>query len=86
MRIYWKHEWSSSLDPKKEYEIFLKFNELTSGKTAVLVSHRFSTVRMVDRILVVEEGRLVESGSHAELMARRGRYADLFNRQASAYR
>ena len=77
---------TASLDAKQEYEIFLRFNELTRGRTTILISHRFSSVRMADRILVIERGRLVESGSHEELLSLSGRYADLFNRQASGYR
>ncbi|HLT45615.1 MAG TPA: hypothetical protein VK002_00175, partial [Rubricoccaceae bacterium] len=59
---------------------------LTAGKTAVLISHRFSTVRMADRILVLVEGRLAELGTHAELLARGGVYAELFELQAAGYR
>jgi len=77
---------TASLDAKQEYEIFKRFNELTQGKTTILVSHRFSTVRMADRIFVIERGRLIESGSHDELVSLGGIYADLFDRQASAYR
>ncbi len=77
---------TASLDAKQEYEIFRRFQELTDGKTTILISHRFSTVRMADRIFVVEGGRITESGSHEELMAANGRYADLFLRQASGYR
>jgi ATP-binding cassette subfamily B protein len=77
---------TASLDAKQEYEIFLHFNELTRGRTTILISHRFSSVRMADRILVIERGRLMESGSHEQLLALNGRYADLFNRQASGYR
>jgi len=77
---------TASLDPKIEYKIFAKFNEITEGKTTILISHRFSTVRMVDRIFVIERGRLIEYGTHDELMANGNRYAELFNRQASAYR
>lgn len=77
---------TASLDPKREYEIFDNFNEITKGKTTILISHRFSTVRMVDRIFVIEKGYLVEHGTHDELLAVDNRYAELFNRQASAYR
>jgi len=77
---------TSSLDAQAEYEIFTKFRLLTEGKTAVFISHRFSTVRLADRIFVIENGVLQESGSHQELIALGGRYAELFNIQAEAYR
>ncbi len=77
---------TSSLDAQAEYEIFTKFRLLTEGKTAVFISHRFSTVRLADRIFVIEQGVIKESGSHAELIALDGRYAELFNLQAEAYR
>jgi ATP-binding cassette subfamily B protein len=77
---------TSSLDAQAEYEIFTKFRLLTEGKTAIFISHRFSTVRLADRIFVIEHGVLKESGSHAELIALNGRYAELFNIQAEAYR
>ena len=60
---------TSSLDARAEYEVFQRFAELTKGKTAVLISHRFSTVRMADRILVLDKGQLIEIGSHEELLA-----------------
>jgi len=77
---------TASLDAKQEYEIFKQFNELTRGKTTILVSHRFSSVRMADRIFVMEKGRVVESGTHEELTTLRGRYCELYSRQAEAYR
>ena len=77
---------TSSLDAQAEYEVFARFRVLTRGKTAVFISHRFSTVRLADRILVLEHGQIIESGSHAELMLLDGRYAELFNLQAEAYR
>ena len=73
---------TSSLDPKREYEIFSRFRNLIKNKSAVLISHRFSTVQMADRILVLKDGRLVEQGSHKELMDKNGYYADLFERQS----
>jgi ATP-binding cassette subfamily B protein len=76
---------TAALDARAEYEVFQRFNELTQGKTAVLISHRFSTVRMADRILVIENGQFVEIGSHAELLAKGGRYAELFQLQAAGY-
>jgi ATP-binding cassette subfamily B protein len=66
--------------------VFQRFAELTKGKTAVLISHRFSTVRMADRILVLDKGQLMEIGSHEELLQHEGRYAELFHLQAKGYR
>jgi ATP-binding cassette, subfamily B, bacterial len=77
---------TSALDARAEYEVFQRFADLTAGKSAVLISHRFSTVRMADRILVLERGELIESGSHEDLLARGGRYAELFQLQAQGYR
>jgi ATP-binding cassette subfamily B protein len=76
---------TAALDARAEYEVFQRFKELTQGKTAVLISHRFSTVRMADRILVIENGQCQEIGSHEELLARGGRYAELFRLQAAGY-
>lgn len=76
---------TSALDARAEYEVFQRFAELTKGKTAVLISHRFSTVRMADRILVLEKGELQEEGSHEELLRMNGRYAELFHLQARGY-
>ena len=76
---------TSALDARAEYEVFQRFAELTRGKTAVLISHRFSTVRMSDRILVLDKGELLEIGSHEELIRKSGRYAELFDLQAKAY-
>lgn len=77
---------TAALDARSEFEVFERFKELSSGKTAVLISHRFSTVRMADRILVLENGRVEEVGSHEELLAARGHYAELFELQAAGYR
>ncbi len=77
---------TAALDARAEYEAFLRFSELTAGKMAVLISHRFSTVRMADRILVLRGGELVEDGTHEELVARGGLYAELFQLQAAGYR
>src|SRR6266567_3952508 len=77
---------TAALDARSEYQVFQRFSELTSGKMALLISHRFSTVRMADRIVVLEGGRLVEEGNHAQLMALGGRYAAMFEMQASSYR
>ncbi|MBL7697170.1 MAG: ABC transporter ATP-binding protein [Chitinophagaceae bacterium] len=76
---------TASLDARAEYEVFQRFAELTKDKTAVLISHRFSTVRMADRILVLDRGELLEEGSHRDLLAKNGRYAELFNLQAMGY-
>jgi ATP-binding cassette subfamily B protein len=77
---------TAALDARAEYEVFLRFADLTKGKTAVLISHRFSTVRMADRILVLEKGELKEIGSHDELLKKGGQYAELFQLQALGYR
>jgi ATP-binding cassette subfamily B protein len=77
---------TASLDAETEYEIFRHFQELTEGKTAILISHRFSTVRMADRIVVIQEGRIAEMGSHLELLRQEGIYAHLFSMQAEGYR
>jgi ATP-binding cassette subfamily B protein len=77
---------TASLDARAEYEVFQQFSALTRGKMAVLISHRFSTVRMADRILVLGNGRLLEQGSHRELLAAGGQYAELFELQAAGYR
>ena len=77
---------TAALDARAEYEVFKRFKELSEGRTAVLISHRFSSVRMADRILVLAEGRLEASGTHAQLLAQGGRYAELFELQAAGYR
>ena len=77
---------TAALDARAEYEVFLRFAELTAGRMAVLISHRFSTVRMADRILVLRGGELVEQGTHQELVERGGLYAELFQLQAAGYR
>jgi ATP-binding cassette subfamily B protein len=77
---------TSALDAEKEYEIFKRFKDLTAGKIAFLISHRFSTVRMADRIVVLKQGQVIEQGSHHELIAKDGVYAKLFEMQAEGYR
>jgi ATP-binding cassette subfamily B protein len=74
------------MDAKTEYEVFHKFRELSRGRTAIIISHRFSTVRMADRIFVVAGGRITESGTHDELLRAAGQYARLFETQAQFYR
>jgi ATP-binding cassette subfamily B protein len=77
---------TAALDARSELEVFERFAELTEGKMALLISHRFSTVRMADRIVVLEGGRLIEEGTHDQLMARAGVYAGMFEMQAASYR
>jgi ATP-binding cassette subfamily B protein len=77
---------TAALDARAEYEVFLRFSELTKGRMAVLISHRFSTVRMADRILVLKSGELVEQGTHEALVEVGGLYAELFQLQAAGYR
>lgn len=77
---------TSSMDAKSEYEVFKNFRQRMPGRTAILISHRFSTVRMADRIFVLKDGCIIEGGTHEELIDRQGVYADLFERQAQAYR
>jgi ATP-binding cassette, subfamily B, bacterial len=77
---------TAALDARAEYEVFLRFSELTKGRMAVLISHRFSTVRMADRILVLKGGELVEQGTHEALVGRGGLYSELFQLQAAGYR
>jgi ATP-binding cassette subfamily B protein len=76
---------TAALDARAEYTVFQRFAELTKGKTAVLISHRFSTVRMADRILVLDKGQIIEMGSHEELISKNGHYAELFFLQAKGY-
>ena len=77
---------TAALDARSEYEVFERFAELTAGKMALFISHRFSTVRMADRIVVLADGRIAEDGSHERLMALGGRYAEMFELQAASYR
>lgn len=76
---------TAALDARAEYEVFQRFIKLTEGRSAVIISHRFSTVRMADRILVLENGTLLELGTHDELLRKDGRYAELFGLQARGY-
>jgi len=77
---------TASLDARAEYQVFSRFSDLIAGKMAVIISHRFSTVRMADRIIVLNEGKMVEDGTHQELLAKKGLYAELFSLQAEGYR
>ncbi len=77
---------TAALDARSEYEVFQRFKELSEGKTAVIISHRFSSVRMADRILVLADGKVEAEGTHDELVAQSGRYAELFELQAAGYR
>jgi ATP-binding cassette, subfamily B, bacterial len=77
---------TAALDARAEFQVFQRFRDLSKGRTVLLISHRFSTVRMADRIVVLEGGRVVEEGSHSELMAAGGRYAELFELQAAGFR
>lgn len=77
---------TAALDARSEFEVFQRFKELSAGRSAVLISHRFSSVRMADRILVLSGGAVEAAGTHAELLAQSGRYAELFELQAAGYR
>jgi ATP-binding cassette, subfamily B, bacterial len=77
---------TAALDARSEFEVFQRFKELSSGKTAILISHRFSSVRMADRILVLADGGIEAAGTHDELLAQSGRYSELFELQAAGYR
>jgi ATP-binding cassette subfamily B protein len=77
---------TATLDARAEYEVFQRFSDLTRGRMAILISHRFSTVRMADRILVLADGKIQEQGTHHELLAVGGHYAELFELQAAGYR
>jgi ATP-binding cassette subfamily B protein len=77
---------TAALDARSEYEVFQRFAELTEGKMALLISHRFSTVRMADRIVVLENGKIAEQGNHSQLISLGARYAEMFELQAASYR
>jgi ATP-binding cassette subfamily B protein len=77
---------TAALDARSEFEVFQRFAELTAGKSALFISHRFSTVRMADRIIVLQNGRIAEDGNHETLLNLGGRYAEMFEMQAANYR
>ncbi len=77
---------TASLDAQAEYDVYTRFKDLTRGKTTFLISHRFSTVRMADLILVMQDGVVTEQGSHEQLIERNGEYARLFKMQADRYK
>jgi ATP-binding cassette subfamily B protein len=77
---------TAALDARSEFQVFQRFAELTLGKMALFISHRFSTVRMADRIVVLENGNIVEEGNHEYLAHLGGRYAEMFEMQAASYR
>lgn len=77
---------TAALDARAEYQVFTRFSQLVAGRMAIIISHRFSTVRMADRIIVLQEGSVIEDGTHVELIARGGQYAELFALQAEGYR
>ena len=77
---------TAALDARAEFEVFQRFKDLSKGKTAVLISHRFSSVRMADRIVVLADGAVEAIGTHEGLLAAKGRYAELFELQAAGYR
>jgi ATP-binding cassette subfamily B protein len=77
---------TAALDARAEYEVFMRFSELVAGRMAILISHRFSTVRMADRIIVLRGGRVEEAGTHEELIEHGGLYEELFRMQAAGYR
>ena len=77
---------TAALDARSEFEVFRRFSELTAGKMALFISHRFSTVRAADRIVVLNNGKIAEEGTHDQLASLGGRYAEMFEMQASSYR
>lgn len=74
-----------ALDPRSEYDLFLRFAQLTQGKMALMVTHRLASIQMVDRIMVLKRGKLVEDGSHAELLSQGSEYASLYHMQSELY-
>ena len=76
---------TAAVDAIAEHDLFERFRQLTKGKMTFIVSHRFSTVRMADRIIVLEDGEVIEVGTHSELMNQQGRYEEMFRLQAESY-
>ena len=76
---------SAALDPLAEHQIFEDFSKISKGKSAILISHRLSSITLADKILVLEDGHIIEQGTHRDLIEKNGRYAYLFNLQASKY-
>ena len=76
---------TSALDPRSEYDVYLNFNQLATGKTAIYISHRLSSTRFTDRIAVFRDGRIVELGTHDDLIADDGLYQEMYSKQASYY-
>src|SRR5947207_14350339 len=85
-QVLFLDEPTAELDARSEFEVFQRFKELSRGKTAVLISHRFSSVRMADRIVVLADGTVEAIGTHEQLLEQGGRYAELFELQAAGYR
>jgi len=77
---------TAALDARSEHEVFQRFSELTEGKMSLLISHRFSTVKMSNRILVLKDGEIAEQGQHDQLLKVGGHYAEMFELQAANYR
>jgi len=77
---------TASLDAIAEFELYKKFKQMVSGKTCILIAHRFSTIKLADTILVLKNGEIVETGSHEELIKKQGEYAELYDLQAQTYK
>ncbi len=77
---------TAALDPNAEYEIYTQFNQMITGKCAVLITHRLSAVQLADKVAVFDDGHMVEYGTHAQLYAEGGRYTEMFDKQAQFYR
>jgi ABC-type multidrug transport system fused ATPase/permease subunit len=84
-RLWILDEPTSAMDPETEEQVFECFRQSAAGRTAIIITHRFSTARIADRIAVVDEGRVVEIGTHAELLSAHGHYAEIFSLQAQVY-